>query len=49
MEQQLLDAIKDGDFEGVKVIMRDENLIHRINTITDNPYPYLKPLHLACR
>ena len=48
MEQQLLDAIKDGDLEGVKLIMRDENLIHRINTITNNQYPYGKPLHLAC-
>ena len=35
MEQQLFAATEAGDLDGVKSIMRDENLIHRINTITD--------------
>ena len=48
MEQQLLAAIKDGDLDVVKdLVRRDENLIHRINSITHGSYRQT-PLHYAC-
>ena len=46
MEKQLLAAIEAGDFDGVKRIVGDENLIHRINTITGSYR--MTPLHYVC-
>ena len=43
---QLVSAIEAGDLDGVKRVVRDENLIHRINTVTD--YCRMTPLHRAC-
>ena len=46
MEKQLLAAIEAGDFDGVKRIVGDENLIHSINTITRSYR--MTPLQYAC-
>ena len=45
-DKQLLAACVSGDSGVVKRIVRDENLIERINTITDD-YG-MTPLHHAC-
>ena len=47
MEKQLRDAIEAGNLEDVKCIVRDNNLIGRINTITDDS-DHRTPLHHAC-
>ena len=36
MEKQLFAAIEAGDSDGVKRLVQDKNLIHRINTIIDD-------------
>ena len=46
--KQLVAAIKDGDLDGVKRIVRDKNLIHSINTVTDYRRYNMTPLHHAC-
>ena len=50
MEKQLLDAVKAGNLDDLKRIVRDANLIHRINSIIDNRFPHYDwtPLHHAC-
>ena len=45
--EKLVAAIEAGDSDGVKRIVQDENLIHRINTETG--YRGMTPLHHACR
>ena len=50
-DEQLLAACESGDLGVVERIVRDKNLIERINDITDNRgYPYIgwTPLHHAC-
>ena len=42
--EKLIKAIDAGDSDGVKIIVRDENLIHRINEL----YNGHAPLHHAC-
>ena len=44
--EKLLASIKAGNSDGVKRIVRDENLIHRINNVTDGEG--MTPLHHAC-
>ena len=46
MEKQLRDAIDARNLEDVECIVRDNNLIGRINTID---YTGTTPLHHACR
>ena len=45
--EKLVAAIEAGDSDGVKRIVRNENLIHHINTVID--YEGMTPLHHACK
>ena len=49
-DEQLLAACSSGDLGVVERIVRDENVIERINAITDNRRGYRgwTPLHHAC-
>ena len=49
-DEQLLAACESGDLGAVERIVRDENLIERINSITDERSRYRgwTPLHHAC-
>ena len=44
--EQLVAAIEAGDSDGVKRILRHENLIHRIDAVADDEG--VTPLHHAC-
>ena len=44
--EKLIAAIEASDSDGVKRIVQDENLIHRINTGTG--FDLMTPLHHAC-
>ena len=49
-DEQLLAACASGDLSVVERILRDGNVIERINVITDHgwQYPGWTPLHHAC-
>ena len=49
-DEQLLAACESGDLGVVERIVREENVIERINAITDNRFGYSgwTPLHHAC-
>ena len=49
-DEQLLAACASGDLSVVERILRDENVIERIDAITDHRLQYVgwTPLHHAC-